>query len=126
VRLHESERLTEDFERRVDRLRARSTARRRWALQWFLVFLAVLSAWFVLFFTGSLAGERRQEAALPVVAEAQAGGPAEGLLGESLVSEEEPEEEPGFDAEALESRCSSLALGRGSRYGATSSSWRPA
>jgi beta-lactamase class A len=104
VRLHESERLTEDFERRVDRLQARSTARRRWALQWFLVFLAVLSAWFVLFFTGNLAGERREEAAWPVVAEAlpEAGGPAEGLLGESPVSEKEREEEPGFDAEALE------------------------
>lgn len=106
MRLHEPERLTKDPERRVDRLRARSTARRRWALQWFLVFLAVLSAWFVLFFTGSLTGDQREEAARSDVAEAltedEAGGVAEGLLGEPPVLEEEPEEAPGFDAEALE------------------------
>jgi len=106
VRLHESERLTEDFERRLDRLRARNTARRRWALQWFLVFLAVLSACFVLFITGSLPVEQMEEDAWSVVAEAlpeaEAGGPVEGLLEESPVLEEEPEEAPGFDAEALE------------------------
>jgi beta-lactamase class A len=100
VRLHEPERLTEDFERRVNRLRSRSTARGWWALQWFLVFLAVLSAWFVLFFAGSLTGEQGEEAARSTVAEA--GGPAGGLLVESPVLEEEPEEASGFDAEALE------------------------
>src|SRR4028118_1386450 len=63
VRLYGPEKLTENSERRVDRLRARSTARRRWALQWLLVFLAVLSAWFVLFSTGSLAGGHPDAAA---------------------------------------------------------------
>ena len=108
MRLHEPEKLAEDFDRRVDRLRDRSTVRRRCALQWFLVFLAVLSAWFVLFFAGSLAGEQREEAAQSVVAEAlpedEVGRSAEGLLGESPVLEEEPEEVPGFDAEALEDK----------------------
>jgi hypothetical protein len=70
VRLYGPEKLTENSERRVDRLRTRSTARRRWALQWLLVFLAVLSAWFVLFSTGSLAGDHREEGARSVVAEA--------------------------------------------------------
>jgi beta-lactamase class A len=106
VRLYEPEKLTEYSERRVDRLRARSTARRRWALQWFLVFLAALLAWFVLFFTGSLAEEQGEEAARSVVAEAlpedEGGGPSEALLGESPVLEEEPEEALAFDAEALE------------------------
>jgi beta-lactamase class A len=106
VRLYEPEKLTESSERRVDRLRARSTARRQWALQWILVFLAVLSAWFVLFSTGSLAGDQGEEAARSVVTEAlteyEVEGVAEGLLGESLVLEEEQEEVPGFDAEALE------------------------
>ena len=106
MRLYEPEKLREDSERRVDRLRARSKGRHRWALQWFLVFLAVLSAWFVLFLTGSLPLEQSEEAARSVVAEAlpedEAGGPAEGLLGESPVLEEEPEEAPGFDAETLE------------------------
>ncbi|MDP8972749.1 MAG: class A beta-lactamase-related serine hydrolase [Actinomycetota bacterium] len=106
MRLYEPEKLTENSERRVARLRAHSTARRRWALQWILVFLAVLSAWFVLFSTGSFAGDQGEEAARSVVAEAltedEVGGVAEGLLRESLVLEEEQEEAPGFDAEALE------------------------
>ena len=106
MRLYEPEKLRKNSERRVGRLRARSTTRRRWALQWLLVFLAVLSAWFVLFFAGSLAGEQREEAARSVLAEAlpedEAGGLVDGLLGESPVLEEEPEEAPGFDAEALE------------------------
>jgi beta-lactamase class A len=107
VRLYGPEKLTKNSERRVDRLRARSTARRRWALQWLLVFLAVLSAWFVLFSTGSLAGVHREEAARSVVAEAlnedEAGRVAEGLLGELPVLEEQ-EEAPGFDVEALEDK----------------------
>ena len=113
VRLYEPEKLTENSERRVDRLRACSTARRRWTLQWLLVFLAVLSAWFVLFFTGSLAGDQREEAARSAVTEAltegEAEGVAEGLLGESPALEEEQEEAPGFDAEALEDKLEEIA-----------------
>ena len=107
MRLYGPEKLTENSERRVDRLRARSTARRRWALQWLLVFLAVLSAWLVLFTTGSLAGDHREEAARSVVAEAlnedEAGRVAKGLLGELPVLEEQ-EEAPGFDVEALKDK----------------------
>jgi beta-lactamase class A len=88
VRLYEPEKLTENSERRVDRLRACSTARRRWALQWILVFLAVLSAWFVLFSTGSLAGDQGRKLRgrlwlrrLPRTRSGECGGAVERIAG---------------------------------------------
>jgi beta-lactamase class A len=56
----------------------------------------------MLFLTGSLPVEQREEDVRLVVSEDEAGGAAEELLGESPVLEAEPEEAPGFDAEALE------------------------
>ncbi|MCA1718970.1 MAG: class A beta-lactamase-related serine hydrolase [Actinobacteria bacterium] len=79
MQLREPERPTDDSERRVDRLQARRRGRRRWALQGFLVFLAVLSAWLVLLFVGIPVEEPTEEAA---------------NVAHSMVAEERPEEPP--------------------------------
>ena len=96
MQLREPERPTDDSERRVDRLQARRRGWRRWALQGFLVFLAVLSAWLVLLFVGIPVEEPTEEAA----------NVAHSMVAEERPSEEPPpersEEAPSFDAEALE------------------------
>ena len=104
MQLREPERPTEDSERRVDRLQARRRGQRQWALQGFLVFLAVLSAWLVLLFVGSPVEEPTEEAAADVARSMVAEEPSEEPLPEwsEEASPERSEEASSFDAEALE------------------------
>jgi beta-lactamase class A len=103
VQLREPERPTEDSERRVDRLQARRRGQRQWALQGFLVFLAVLSAWLVLLFVGTPLKEPTEGAAADVARSMVAEEPSEEPPDRSEeASPERSKEAPSFDAEALE------------------------